>query len=56
VKVVFGFAIVASRSLLSMVKNCPECGTRRMEPYAVSKDSKHELLYRCNKCGFKEVT
>ena len=37
-----------------MAKTCPECGTSRMEPYGVSNDSKRELRYRCNKCGFKE--
>jgi predicted RNA-binding Zn-ribbon protein involved in translation (DUF1610 family) len=50
---VFGFAIAATRSFVSMVKICPKCGHKPMEPYA--HDSKHELLWRCNKCGYKEM-
>ena len=46
------FAVVATKSLVNMVKICPKCGHKPMEPYA--HDSKHELLWRCNKCGFKE--
>ena len=49
--VTFGFAIAVTRSWHSM-KICPECGTPRMEPY--DHNAKHELLYRCNKCGSKE--
>lgn len=44
---------VFKESLVSMVKICPKCGNKPMEPY--DHNAKHELLWRCNKCGFKEV-
>jgi len=48
------FAVVATKSLVNMVKICPKCGQKPMEPYAVTKDTRG-YLYRCGKCRFKET-